>query len=345
MSFPRRREPSERRRRFRPVRILWVLAVPVAVVLLLGLTACTDRPEAGQIGVVRNGGPIDNKNIREILHPGAGTSWIGWGSTTHFYPAAFVQRYYTITSDAGRGDRPGVDVAQVQTADGILVGLEGTFYLNTAFDGSPDGDRMLKEFDNKFGTRTFPVGDSGRVKHAWDGDTGWAAFLDAILRPVIDNELRQAIARFRCEELISSCALVASQGGKATVGAEAGRQTNVNLQRVQAQIDTGLDEDIEKTLGASYFKGIRFRLSRVTLPQQLQLAINEAQAQFAQVSKAKAQVRQAEQQRLAGLKLAQLYERAPALAQIEMIRELSKLPQGSNVYIGVQPVVGAPASR
>jgi hypothetical protein len=82
----------------------------------------------------------------------------------------------------------------------------------------------------------------------------------------------------------------------------------------------------------------------VTLPGQLQLAINEAQAQFAQVAKARAQVQQAEQQRLAGLKLAELYERAPALAQIEMIRELAKLPQGSNVYLGVQPVAAVPAT-
>ena len=325
--------------------LLWAAVVVIVIIVLASISGCTARPEAGQIGVVRNGGPFDNKNIRQILHPGTGTTWIGWGSSVHYYPAGFVQRYYTITSVAGHGERPGVDVVHVQTGDGFLVGIEGTFYLNTAFDASPDGGRLLKYFDNKFGTRRFPVLGSGSSLHAWNGDTGWSAFLDAILRPIIDNELRQAIAQFRCEELISSCALVASQGQQSAVSKTAGQRANVNLQRVQDQIDEGLQDDIDQTLGAAYFKGIKFRLSRITLPDEVQNAINEAQAQFAQVAKARAQVQQAKQQRLAGLQLARLYANSPALAQIEQIKELAKLPQGSNVYIGVQPVVTANGGR
>jgi hypothetical protein len=322
---------------------LWAVAALIALIVALSASSCTARPEAGQIGVVRNGGPLDNKNIRQILEPGAGTSWIGWGSTARFYPAAFVQRYYTITSVAGRSERPGVDVVNVQTGDGFQVGIEGTFYLNTAFDGSAEGDRILRDFDNKFGTRKFPVAGTGNSLHAWDGDQGWSAFLDAILRPIIDNELRQAIAQFRCEQLISSCALVASQGQTITISAS-GKQTNLNLQTVQDQIDKGLEADIQLTLNAPYFKDVKFRLSRVTLPAEVQVAINQAQAQFAQVAKARAEVQQAKQRRLAGLQLAQLYARSPALAQIEQIKELAKLPQGSNIYIGVQPIVTAQPS-
>jgi hypothetical protein len=321
---------------------LWAVAALLVLIVLASASSCTARPEAGQIGVVRNGGPIDNKNIRQVLEPGTGTTWIGWGSTAHFYPAAFVQRYYTITSVAGRSERPGVDVVRVQTGDGFQVGIEGTFYLTTAFDGTAEGDRILRDFDNKFGTRKFPVAGTGNSLHAWDGDQGWSAFLDAILRPIIDNELRQAIAQFRCEQLISSCALVASQGQTITISAS-GKQTNLNLQTVQDQIDKGLEADILQTLNAQYFKDVKFRLSRVTLPDEVQVAINQAQAQFAQVAKARAEVQQAKQRRLAGLQLAELYSRSPALAQIEQIKELAKLPQGSNVYIGVQPIVTAGA--
>lgn len=321
----------------------WIAALFVGLIVLSSLS-CTAKPGAGEVGVVRNGGPLDNKKIRQTLPSGAGLTWIGWSSTAHFYPASFVQRYYTITSEPSRGQRAGVDVVRVQTSDGLLVGLEGTFYLNTGFDGSPEGDTLLRDFDNKFGTRRFAVSGTDERLHPWDGETGWLAFLDAIVRPIIDNELRQALAQFQCEELISSCALVASRGTQVVIGASAGKATNVNLQRVQDQIDKGLQDDIATTLGGAYFKDIRFRLARVTLPDEVQSAINTAQAQFAQISKARAQVQQAEQQRLAGLKLAALYARSPALAQIEMIRELAKLPRGSNVYIGVQPVIGAPAT-
>lgn len=323
------------------------VGIPTLVALLIVVTAVSGsftRPEAGQIGVVRNGGPLDNRNIRQILPAGSGTTWIGWQSNAHFYPAAFVQRYYTITSDAKRGDRPGVDVVQVQSADGILVGIEGTFYLQTAFDATGSGRKLLQDFDNRFGTREFPVKGSARRARPWQGDPGWGAFLDAIVRPIIENDLRKSIARFRCEELVSSCALVATQG-EVAVSAVAGRRANLNLQKVQDDIDSGLAQDIQTTLGEQYFHDIRFRLSRVTLPDKVQAAINDAQAQFALVARARAQVQQAQQQRLAGLKLADLYRRSPALAQIEQIRELAKLPRGSNVYIGIQPIVATPAGR
>ena len=256
-----------------------------------------------------------------------------------------MQRYYTITADAKGGDRPGVDVVRVQTADGFLVGLEGTFFFKTAFDASRDGDRLLREFDERFGVRRFPVPGTGELKHPWQGDAGWSAFLDAVLRPVVDNELRQAVAQFRCEELIASCSLVATQGRQAQVPRTAGRLTNLNLQKVQDQIVAGVQEDISRALGAPYFRDVKFRLVRVTLPDEVQRAINDAQAAFAAIARARAQVQQAEQQRRAALKLANLYARSPALAQLEMIRELGKLPEGANIFFGVQPVVSAPAPR
>src|SRR4051794_29117241 len=253
----------------RLVRTILLAAVPLLIVLAIVSAAVGGafaRPDAGEVGVVRNGGPLDNRNIREVLPAGSGTTWIGWRSTAHFYPAAFVQRYYTITSDAARGDRPGVDVVRVQTADGFLVGIEGTFYLQTNFDASDHGKRLLKDFDNRFGTREFPVNGENRRARPWQGDAGWGAYLDAIVRPIIENELRKSIARFRCAELVSSCALVATQG-QVTVSANAGRRANLNLQRVQDDIDRGLEQDLGQTLGANYFGDIRFRLSRVTLPE------------------------------------------------------------------------------
>ncbi len=54
-----------------------VAAVFVALVMLLGLigSAPLTRPEAGEIGVVRNGGPLDNRNIRGVVKSGSGITW------------------------------------------------------------------------------------------------------------------------------------------------------------------------------------------------------------------------------------------------------------------------------
>jgi hypothetical protein len=335
----------------------WLVLVPVAIILLSSLSGCFARPEAGEYCVVRNGGPFDNKGIRQTLKPGTGTTWTGFGSHTRCYPAAFVQRYYTITS-TGHGDRPGVDVVRVQSADGVLIGIEGTFYFNTAFDANDRGDKLIRQFDTQFGTRTFPSVGGGGAYHPWDGDIGWSAFLDAVIRPQIENELRQAILKFRCPEIVSSCALIQNTGGQ-TIGTGAGKQTNVNLQAIQNDVDRGLKDDINTVLGADFLKHIRFQLVRPTLPDNIQAAINDAQAAFAQIAKAKAQVAQARQQRLAAEQLANIYKSSPQLAQIRMLEILCGAAanaqganpgtsggcNGANVFLGVNPVVTTNAGK
>jgi hypothetical protein len=317
-----------------------VVGILVVIVIVVGgIAACTgfDRPDAGKIGVVRNGGPFDDRSVREVLPPGAGTSWVGMFSKTHFYPSDAVQRYYTITADPGAaGDRPGVDVVKTQTGDGFLVGLEGTFFFTTAFNGSKEGEETVADFDNQFGVRTFPVPGSDHELHPWEGDKGWGAFLNSAVRPVIDNELRIAILGYRCEELISSCALVASQG--TTQIKDNGQLNNVNLAAIQEKVEQGVTEQLNAAFGHPYFKAISFRLVRVQLEPEIQAAINTALSAFAQVTQAKAQVEQAEQQRIAAEKLASVYEQSPALAEIQMIREAKNLPN-ANIYIGVSPTV------
>lgn len=319
----------------------FIVAVILVILLIVGgIAACTgfDRPNAGEIAVVRNGGPFDDRGVREVLAPGAGTSWIGMFSNTHRYPSDAVQRYYTITADPeAAGDRPGVDVVKTQTGDGFLVGLEGTFFFTTAFNGTDEGKSLVTAFDNQFGVRTFPVPGSGSEAHPWNGDKGWGAFLNSIVRPIIDNELRIALLQYRCEELISSCGLVASQGQNIEVK-DIGSTNNVNLQAIQEKVEQGVTEELNRALGQSYFKNVSFRLVRVQLEPRIQDAINEALAAFAKVTTAKAGVEQAEQQRLAAEKLASIYEKSPALAQIQMIREAKDL-NGATIYIGVNPVV------
>ena len=314
--------------------VIGVAVVVILIVVAIGGCSTLARVDAGHVGVVRNGGPLDNKDIRQILQPGSAVTYTGvFSEDPHEYPAATVQRFYQITSDQGRGEREGVDVVQVPTADGVSVGLEATIYFNFVGEANQD---LLKRFDTNIGLRTFPVASTGERLHAYEGDQGFASMLDTVLRPVIDNDLRQEIGSFRCAELVSSCALI-QQGQEASESGEArttpdGRATNANLQAVQEKINRSLAEDIRRTFGADYFTNIRFNLSRVTLPSNVQRAIDEAQSAFAEVSKARARVRQAEFQNRANRQLARTYEQSPGLAQIEAIKNI---PPGSEVIFNI----------
>jgi hypothetical protein len=329
------------------------------ILALLALTllaaGCASRPNADEIGVHRGDGPLEAKSIKGVVCPGTGSMFV-WNDEVHYYPHAGVQRYYTITADPTRSDSGGIDVVKVQTADGKLVGLEGTIFFTTAFDCvDVGGQDLVKSFDTQFGVRKFPF--AGGNYHPYEGTKGWSAFLDAIVRPVIDNELRQAIATFDCDELQSSCALVSSQG-KIVTDAKGGQRANLNLEKVQAEVEAGLKRELLATLGQPYLKNLRFRLSKVVLEPELQAAINRAQASFAQIATATAEVQQAEQKKLAAEKLAAIYERSPQLAELEMLRILCGVGaggqqsgakdagcKGASIYIGVQPVGPVQASR
>jgi hypothetical protein len=119
------------------------------------------------------------------------------------------------------------------------------------------------------------------------------AFLNQIVRPVIDNALRTQINSFRCAELVSSCALVQNtlvpQQRTPKSGLQA-QSSNANIAKVQNGINTSLAADLESTLGGRFVTNIHFNLVRVTLPDKVQESVDRAQAAFAQVSEAQAKV-------------------------------------------------------
>ena len=175
--------------------------------------------------IIRNGGPFDDKQIRQVVPNGAGNTWIGFGSQAHPYPASDQQRLYKFDDTPDADAKP----VEVPTRDGVRVRLTGTFYINTAFDGTPEGEKLLRAFDTSFGTRAF-TGAEGAAR-PWE-EGGWEIFLNAILQPIIDSNIREVIAEFDCKQLVSSCALV-QRGGAAAVDAEevAGSDNKSNVTR------------------------------------------------------------------------------------------------------------------
>ncbi|WP_042366964.1 SPFH domain-containing protein [Streptacidiphilus neutrinimicus] len=305
-------------RQIKHKRIVFGAAAAVAAIVLINVgvsfSDAFDRTDAGEVAVVRNGGPFDDRNIRQVIQPASGLSWIGWYSESHKYPAQ--QRFYTITADPKRGDRPGVDVVSTPSSDGVQMGIEGTLYFSLNLD-----DRTLRDFDNKFGTRTFNSVD-GHAYHAYDGDAGWSAFLDEIVRPVIDNDLRRQIGNFRCAELVSSCALVQNNGSATASGSSTAATSNSNIAAVQNAINTSLTQDLQTTLGDKFLVDLHFDLVRVTLPDNVQAAVDRAQAAFAAVSEAQAKVAQAKADAQANEIRQQGYSACPACATIDEMKAI-----------------------
>jgi regulator of protease activity HflC (stomatin/prohibitin superfamily) len=302
-----------------PIAAAAALVGIVGLIVLIGFFHGLTKTNGGEVAVIRNGGPFDNHRTRQVIDPASGLTWIGWWSQVHKYPAQ--QRFYTITANAGRGDRPGVDVVHTPTSDGVDVGIEGTLYFQLTLD-----HRALRTFDDKFGTRKFR-GLDGVIRSAYDGDDGWSAFLDQIVRPVIDNDLREQINGFRCSELVSSCALVQNAGGR--VSSLRARSNNGNIAKVQSAINSSLASDLSQTLGGQFFTNIRFNLVRITLPAKVQAAVDDAQAAFAQVTQAQARVESARADAQANAIRERGYRDCPACAQID---ELKAIPPSVQTF-------------
>lgn len=307
-----------------------VIAAGVVVVLVIALIwflvwegESFGSTDGGHVAIVRNGGPFDNTKIRQVLPASSGRTNIGMYSSLHQYPTS--QRFFTIDSNGG-GDSD--DVVNVPTADGVDVGIEGTAYFTLNVSGEARYS-ILKSFDNKYGTRTFKCTGSNNSKHVYDGDDGFSCFLDQVVSPVINNDLRQSIGDLKCADLVASCSLVQNSTATAAVDPTKVGQGNINLSKIETEISTSLQSDMNDTLGGHYLTVERFNLAKVTLPTTVQTAINNAQGAFAGVTKAQAALRTAQINAATNAARQKGYANCPACQQIDI---LGALPKGITVY-------------
>jgi regulator of protease activity HflC (stomatin/prohibitin superfamily) len=296
-----------------------VAAAVIGVALIVGVSgARVARQNIGYVGVVRNGGPFDTRTIRQILLPGQSLTWIGFFSQhPHEYPAANVNRTYTLTSDPRRGSRPGVDVVTVPTKDGVQVGVEATVFMR--FVGERN-TKVLTQFDVSYGTRRFAAAADGKRLYPWQGDDGFYAWLDNLFRPILEYNLRREIGKYDCAELVASCALVSSGKSNVTNFRSPVADSGAFADRLSSTLET----DLSRTLGQPYFWNIRMRIARVTLPKGVQEAVDEAQAKYVGVNQARAELSQARYQRERNRLLGEAYNASPALANIDAVKALPK---------------------
>ncbi|MEU4227119.1 SPFH domain-containing protein [Nonomuraea sp. NPDC026600] len=299
--------------------IALIIAALIAVPTLIGVVGGLESTQGGEVAVVRDGGWFDDNQVRQVIDPGSGLTWTGMWSSVHAYPAQ--QRFYTITADAKRATRLGVDVVTVPSSDGVNLGIEGTLYFTLNLDHD-----TLKSFDDKYGTRTYRAQDDSSLA-AWEGDDGWTAFFGQAVRPVVDNALRGQLGNMRCAELVPSCSLLESSALKP-------QDSNTNITKVQNAVNAALARDLPQTLGGEFFTGLRFTLAKVTLPAEVQQAVDRSLAAGAAVSEAQARVAQAKAESAANQARQEGYDKCPACAEID---KLKSLPQGITVYAPGNP--------
>ena len=292
-----------------------VLAFVVLLIIFLVWQGNSfDSTDGGHVAIVRNGGPFDNTKIRQVLPASSGRTNIGLFSTLHNYPTS--QRFFTISS-TGNGDSD--DVVVVPTADGVQVGIEGTAYFTLNTDAT-DNYKVLKDFDNKYGTRQFRCTGSGSSRNVYDGDEGFSCFLDQIVSPVINNDLRVQIGDLKCAELVASCSLV--QNSTQPVDPSNVGQGNVNLATVEREISSSLAADLNETLGGPFFANVRFNLAKIDLDPAVQKAISAAQAKFAEVTASQADLKKAQIEAQTNEARQKGYNLCHTCQQIDILRAL-----------------------
>lgn len=333
--------------------VLVILVVIFAFGTFLGALASINKTGPTTVEVIRNGGPFDNKDIREVRPPSQSVKISGIWSEGRDYIAGNENRYYKVSSDPSLGDQSGSDFIQVPTKDGVNVELDAQITFRTDFtnesgseitpcnnaDGCSGYQYLVEKFDTAYGNRNFTSKTGGNYK-VWDGNSGWNAFLDSIFRPVVENSFREQIGSVNCADLVSSCALVQSSvtGQEKQSVKFTPKDNSANFENIQKNVQDEIEKGVRSALGGEYLTGFKVQLTKVTLPKTVQGAIDDAQSNFAQIAEARARKEQAQYQAEANEILSKSYKKNPYLAYIKAVEALGKNSQAT-IVLG-QPGTG-----
>lgn len=294
------------------LKLIYAGALALAALLLLLFASPFTQTGGGEYAVVRNGGWFDDRQVQQVIPPGQGMTPSGLFSSVHRYPS--TQRNFVVSSSPQADTN---EVIQVPSKDGVLLGVEGTFYFTLNGD-----EKVLTDFDNKFGTRTYPIKDDTALPS--EGDEGWNAFLSFTLGNLVQNDLRREVVKYECSQLVASCSLAQNSANP-----QPAKTDKDQIQAIQQAVNTSIQTDIATTLGGPYFANVQFVLAKVALPGPVQDAVNNAQAAFAGVTKAQAGLQQAQIDSQANGVRQQGYNVCPTCADID---RLKALPPGITTY-------------
>lgn len=276
---------------------IMIIVVLVATALLA--TGCTNyvNPGGTQVLVVE-GDDVKDRSIQDVLCPGGGAKDIGLDNKARRYHHADSARYYNVTTEDGKGDRPGADQVRVETAEGMVVGIEFIASFNTNFDCKGEGLKLLKKFHTNYGNRGFPVlgegngTDSGVTARVYQGDRGWGGFLDLELRQkAIDPIMKDAFKPYACRDLSTTCAAMqnsAKLNGQALATAEDGRKAAASQSKLEEDLVTAINKQLKRTMGEQYLEIKSLDITAINLPEEMEASVRRAQVAATAVGETRA---------------------------------------------------------
>lgn len=283
----------------------------ISVLLLFFILFClsiSSGTKQNQVGVIVSGGPLDQKRPIGFIDPGKRYRVVGIFNKTHRYPANQVNRWVSFNSANTDDTHP----YYINTKDGFRVGLKGRIYFR--FIGQKN-KKLTERFDQEYGARKFDG------KNPYDGDEGFAHFLDAMVIPVVQNSLRQEINKVNCAELDRSCALIAEQVDV----------SSTQISEIEQRLNDQLSSEIKSRLGAEYLVDFRVNIIEIELSSDVQSQVNRVSIARSRIKQKRLDVEAAKQDALAIKIRGRALASSPQLVCVEAAKELKDA--GSNFTV------------
>ena len=290
--------------------------------------------ESSEVCIVKQGGPLDGRDVKEVRQPAEGPKFIGPFNSQHCFPSN--ERSYTFSTNAEEADAKAVDVFHTPTVDAVEVYIAGQARFRLTTDPA-----LVEKFYRSYGNRTYDG------KNAYDGGDGWSNFLEQVFRPQLQNALRDAIGTYKCVELKNTCQYVQNTEA-VTEGKVEEVNSSQNLAEVEKQVAEQLNTNIKNSLGEPYFEAVRFNITGVEFDDSVEQQVIEAQTKRTEVANARLEAQRATEEaqgRTAVAKenakaikvKASSYKSNPAQADIDKLHALC----GDNGCTNIQVVGGS----
>ncbi len=159
--------------------------VVVALSALLLSGACgRSGSEINEIGLIYEGGAIQEKTFKGFLRPGSTWEKVGWGSTVYRY--RIDQRSFLAAPEGKRRDVPPV---QIVTADDVRMLVEFQMYFKLHWND----EKVMRQFHENLGVKT----------KAYE-DEGWRQMLLEYFAPQIERALEAVGLKHNWRDLYAS---------------------------------------------------------------------------------------------------------------------------------------------